>query len=102
MKSTILKTIHFNSGRAYSPGGQHISATLWSDGIITFHDHTRMIDGELDFLADWEVSTEELRPAIVLGFYDRGQYFATERSGRDAMCGPNRTYKGAHMGMVAA
>lgn len=41
-----IKTIQFNTGRKYTAEGQIITATLYADGIVTFMDHSRLIDGE--------------------------------------------------------
>jgi hypothetical protein len=40
------KTIEFNTGRMYTAEGQFIKATLHDDGVVTFFDHSRGVDGQ--------------------------------------------------------
>ena len=42
----MTTTIHFNTGRKYTVHGQRITATLHDDGIVTFWDHDRQVDGQ--------------------------------------------------------
>lgn len=77
-----MKTIHFNTGRPYSSGGQKITATLHDDGVVTFFDHARLVDGEISF--------EDLRDfvfdqASVMRAYDAGRNKSTMRSFTDGM-----------------
>lgn len=78
MTTTEPKTIVFNTGRHYTVNGQRIIATLHDDGVITFHDIDRMIDGELSgthpVISDYRV----------LAAYDRCDYAASERSMNDS------------------
>ena len=43
-----MKTIFFNTGAQYTANGQRITATLHDDGVVTFHDHDRMVTGEFE------------------------------------------------------
>jgi len=73
-------TIRFNTGRAYTREGQIITATLHSDGIVTFMDHSRMIDGEFS-LPPSEVFSRK----AVLSRYDAGLWQGSIRSSHDGM-----------------
>lgn len=86
----MAKTIYFNTGRKYTPAGQEITATLHEDGVVTFFDHSRKIDGEFS-------TFEELfGKADVMAAYDSGKYQNTLRSWEDGMMrgGCNSEYKG--------
>ena len=90
---TAVTTIQFNTGRKYTAEGQIITATLYSDGAVTFMDHSRMIDGEFSNqdsgllslpeyrLGGWEL---HLRGAVVSA-YDKGKHESTKRSRADGM-----------------
>lgn len=90
---TAVTTIQFNTGRKYTAEGQIITATLYSDGAVTFMDHSRMIDGEFSNqdsgllslpeyrLGGWEL---HLRGAVVSA-YDNGKHESTKRSRADGM-----------------
>ena len=71
------KTLRFNTGRLYTANGQRIVATLHDDGVVTFHDHDRMITGEIDGCGF--AQTEIMRA------YDSGQYLASGRAWSDGM-----------------
>ena len=85
----VIKTITFKTGRIYD-FEQEIVATSYDDGVVTFADASRRIEGE------FMVVNENLRPLIsektIMGRYDRGEYDSTRRSSNDvAIGGPNRT-----------
>lgn len=86
----MAQTIHFNTGRPYTIHGQRITATLHDDGVVTFWDHDRMVDGELNGLG---VLLEVFE---VRAWYDRGDYRNTTRSWTDGMTrgGCNSVYAG--------
>jgi len=75
-------TIHFNTGRLYTRGGQQITATRHDDGVVTFMDHSRMIDGEFMFPMD---RASLLTGDNVLRSYDNGAWKSTARSRTDGM-----------------
>jgi hypothetical protein len=76
----MTNTIQFNTRRLYSAEGQVITATLHDDGVVTFMDHSRMIDGEF-LLGDVAAFSQQ----VVLRRYDHGQYGASARSRADGM-----------------
>lgn len=76
-----MKTIEFNTGRKYTAEGQVVRATLHDDGVITFMDHSRMIDGEFGPITP----AQELTDRLVMAMYDNGTYRATARSSADGM-----------------
>lgn len=84
------KTLRFNTGRKYTANGQRITATLHDDGIVTFHDHDRMIDGEFKIN-----NPAFFSEAVVLGRYDRNEYERSNRCWQDAMMagGCNSTWE---------
>jgi hypothetical protein len=75
-----MKTIEFNTGRKYTAEGQVVRATLHDDGVITFMDHSRMIDGEFKNLGNTEFG-----PRMVMDMYDAGTYRSSKRSRDDGM-----------------
>jgi len=77
-----MKTICFNTGRKYTSQGQRITATLHDDGVVTFWDHDRMIDGEFTLGLHCQFDARE-----VLHCYDAGStmYRSTKRSSQDGM-----------------
>jgi hypothetical protein len=77
-----MKTIEFNTGRKYTAEGQVVRATLHADGVITFMDHSRMIDGEFGPIRP----AQELTQALVMAVYDNSTYRSTARSSADGMC----------------
>ena len=85
-----IKTIHFNTGRKYTANGQQITATLHDDGVVTFYDHSRMVDGQFA-IADYVFCQK-----TVMNAYD--QYLApnTTRSWQDGLMrgGCNSKYEG--------
>lgn len=87
----MTRTIHFNTGRAYSALGQRITATLYEDGMVTFWDHDRGVDGE--YLS---ADPDDFGPVEVQRRYDQGTYSHSLRSFQDglAMGGLNRNYEG--------
>jgi len=73
-----MKQIRFNTGRLYTKLGQRITATLHDDGIVTFHDHDRMVDGE------FKLCGERFDSGIVMHAYDLHIARNTHRSWQDA------------------
>ena len=84
-----MTTIHFNTGRQYTTNGQRITATLHSDGVVTFFDHDRGVDGEFELFG--VVFTQ----AVVMRVYDNDRAPSTRRSWADGMLrgGCNATFK---------
>lgn len=76
-----MKTIEFNTGRKYTAEGQVIKATMHDDGVVTFMDHGRYIDGEFGLITP----AQELTQGLVMSMYDNGTYKGTSRSSRDGM-----------------
>lgn len=76
----MTRTIEFNTHRKYTAAGQIIRATLHDDGIVTFFDHSRHIDGEFEM---GQIS--KFGEALVMRHYDNGAYTSTLRSSRDGM-----------------
>jgi hypothetical protein len=74
-----MKTITFNTQRKYAAHGQIITATLHDDGVVTFMDHTRMIDGSYDSLG------ETFNAAQVMRAYDSSCNLDRARSFADGM-----------------
>jgi hypothetical protein len=74
-----MKTITFNTGRKYTAEGQVIVATLHDDGVVTFMDHSRGIDGE------FKLGEGRFDSAKVLFNYDRNLATSTRRSWADGM-----------------
>jgi hypothetical protein len=87
-----MQTIHFNTRRAYTSKGQRITATWHDDGVVTFYDHDRMIDGE--FPRKRLLPTQELTSDFVMRVYDANQFTGTLRSRQDGMMrnGCNATF----------
>jgi hypothetical protein len=83
-----MQSIHFNTGRQYSREGQRISATLHDDGVVTFYDHDRMIDGQLKY------ALTVFSKDTVLRNYDLCEYQSSQRSRADGMYvgGANSVY----------
>ena len=75
-----MKTIKFNTGRKYTAKGQRITATLHDDGVVTFFDHDRGIDGM--FKLGQHCSFNETE---VMHWYDSGNAHSTRRSWADGM-----------------
>lgn len=84
-------TIHFNTGRKYTAQGQRITATLHDDGVVTFMDHTRAIDGEFTLL-----DIDEFTQQTVMDYYDRNLNQSSKRSWQDGMLetGCNANWQG--------
>lgn len=76
----MTKTIRFNTGRQYTTHGQRITATLHDDGIVTFYDHDRMIDGQYETLFP-----DDFNERQVMTVYDAGTYTTSARSWADGM-----------------
>ena len=76
----MTRTIEFNTGRKYTAEGQVIVATLHDDGVVTFMDHSRGVDGQ--FSLDGEA--KPFSAQTVMQFYDRGAN-GTRRSWSDGM-----------------
>lgn len=75
----MTTTIHFNTKRQYTKHGQRITATLHDDGVVTFHDHDRMITGEFKM-----PENERFDQDTVMVHYDHNIAKQTARSHRDA------------------
>ncbi len=84
-------TINFNTGRKYSAHGQRITATKHDDGVVTFFDHDRMIDGEFQPEPGCNFGQ-----SLVMTAYGIGGYSNTARSWADGMQrgGCNSQYAG--------
>jgi hypothetical protein len=76
----MLQTISFNTGRMYSALGQRIVATLYDDGIVTFMDHDRGIDGYFRLGQHCRLTETE-----VMHWYDSGTCQSSARSWSDGM-----------------
>ncbi len=76
----MTKTIHFNTGRKYTAAGQRITATLHDDGVVTFFDHDRGIDGHFRPFPPRELSQQ-----MVMEVYDHNRYLSGRRSWQDGM-----------------
>lgn len=76
----MATTISFNTGRAYSRMGQRIVATLHDDGIVTFYDHDRQIDGYFRLGQHCRLTQTE-----VMHWYDSGTYQSSRRSREDGL-----------------
>jgi len=75
-----MQTIQFNTGRKYTADGQIITATLHDDGVVTFMDHSRGIDGEFKLGQHCSFNQTE-----VMHWYDSGMAQGTRRSFADGM-----------------
>lgn len=86
----MTRTIHFNTGRKYTVHGQRITATLHDDGVVTFYDHDRSVDGQ--YTPDPQ---DEFTRSQVMFYYDQGLTPNTERSWRDGLLrgGVNSKYE---------
>lgn len=76
--NTEMQTISFNTGRKYAADGQFIRATLHDDGVVTFMDHSRGIDGQ--FRLGKHCSFNQVE---VMHWYDAGMADGTARSMQD-------------------
>lgn len=76
-----LLTIAFNTGNPYGQHGQIIVATLYEDEIITFRDHTRMVDGQCFTTAP--PIAQAVMQAVTQGYVRGSEYAPTERSWMD-------------------
>jgi hypothetical protein len=87
---TMPKTIMFNTGRKYSQFGQRITATLHDDGVVTFFDHDRQIDGWFKLGRYCSFNQTE-----VMHWYDAGKTDGNPRSWADGMLrgGCNRVWE---------
>jgi hypothetical protein len=75
-----MKTIEFNTGRLYTAEGQFIKATLHDDGVVTFMDHSRGVDGE--FIPTPGIPFDQ---QLVMYWYDSGEARNSQRSWSDGM-----------------
>jgi hypothetical protein len=75
-----MKTIEFNTGRKYTSEGQFVKATLHDDGVVTFMDHSRCVDGEFKLGVHCTFNQTE-----VMHWYDSGMARGTRRSHQDGM-----------------
>jgi hypothetical protein len=75
-----MQTIEFNTHRKYTAQGQIIKATLHDDGVVTFFDHSRSIDGEFKLGLHCTFDKTE-----VMHWYDSGMTTGTRRSWSDGM-----------------
>lgn len=75
-----MKTIEFNTGREYTSEGQFIKATLHDDGVVTFFDHSRCVDGEFKI-----GNPLMFGQSAVMHWYDSGDALSTARSWADGM-----------------
>lgn len=75
-----MKTIQFNTGRQYTAEGQVIVATLHDDGVVTFMDHSRSVDGQFKLGLHCQFNETE-----VMHWYDSGTAGASRRSWEDGM-----------------
>ena len=76
----MVKTMHFNTGRKYTTHGQRITATAHDDGVVTFFDHDRQVDGQFVLPQHCQLNQVE-----VMHWYDSGQAPGTARSWADGM-----------------
>jgi hypothetical protein len=88
-KDEMSITIHFNTGRKYTAQGQRITATLHDDGVVTFWDHDRKVDGR--FVMPTHCRLNEVE---VMHWYDSGMAGGDGRSWADGMMrgGCNTTF----------
>jgi len=75
-----MKTIEFNTGRKYTSEGQFIKATLHDDGIVTFFDHSRGVDGEFKLGLHCSFDKTE-----IMHWYDSGNAQGSSRAWADGM-----------------
>jgi hypothetical protein len=75
-----MKTIEFNTGRKYTAEGQVVKATLHDDGVVTFFDHSRSVDGEFKLGKHCSFNQVE-----VMHWYDSNMACGTQRSWADGM-----------------
>jgi hypothetical protein len=75
-----MQTIKFNTGRKYTAEGQFIVATLHDDGVVTFMDHSRGVDGQ--FVLGQHCSFNQTE---VMHWYDSSTARGTSRSWADGM-----------------
>jgi hypothetical protein len=75
-----MKTIEFNTGRKYTAEGQFVKATLHDDGVVTFFDHSRGVDGEFKLGQHCTFDKTE-----VMHWYDSGTAGHSVRSWSDGM-----------------
>lgn len=73
------KTIEFNTGRKYTAEGQFIKATLHDDGVVTFMDHSRSVDGE------FKLCGSRFDRQVVMDAYDNSIAKGTARSRADGL-----------------
>jgi hypothetical protein len=76
----MAKTIEFNTGRKYTAEGQFVKATLHDDGVVTFFDHSRGVDGEFKINDPLMFGQ-----SVVMYWYDSGKAQSSSRSWADGM-----------------
>lgn len=76
----MARTIEFNTGRKYTAEGQFIKATLHDDGVVTFFDHSRGIDGQFTLGQHCQFNETE-----VMHWYDSNMASSGRRSWADGM-----------------
>lgn len=74
-----MKQLNWNTGCGYTKFGQRITATLHSDGVVTFNDHDRGVCGE------FTLGEAEFTKSEVMHRYLHNQVRFTSRSHQDAM-----------------
>ena len=75
-----MTRIQFNTHRKYTAEGQVIVATLHDDGVVTFMDHSRKVDGQFTLGQHCTFDQTE-----VMHWYDAGMARGTARSWSDGM-----------------
>lgn len=82
----MAKTIHFNTHRKYTEAGQRITATLHDDGMVTFWDHDRGIDGAFMLpTTNDDIVPMEFDARAVMTAYDHNVAQSCRRSWEDGM-----------------
>jgi hypothetical protein len=71
---TSIKTLAWNTERAYSPKGQRIAARLLDNGSTVFVDVDRNIDGVIPVLCDAEFTASLFDRRYVMDAYDSNHY----------------------------
>jgi hypothetical protein len=82
-----MTTKTWNTGRLYAADGQVIVATRHDDGVVTFMDHSRGIDGELNVVFSGKNGLPFDLQAVVMNAYDHNNYKGSRRAWQDGMLG---------------